>query len=340
MKKTLLPIRVLAALLILVPLRLVAQEMPAAEQEPPVYAPVADATTVTEEVQARYWIDRTALFAGDRVNYYLQIHCAEGVDLLAEDLDATVLELTGLELVDSEQHVITSDGTRTWHVRYTLTTYDLNATAMQIGAQTIRYYAGGGGASGTRSPSGEIVIPAAQLSLRSTLATEPMQSRLRDTVALEIMQAGGGWIATTGWLLLLFSAAPVGVWTTTLLRERAAEKQRLQAVRSQVVEEQGTLDRLSGLLSAAAADRRQGYEELNHLLREIIAGQTGINCNALTAHQIGQRLAAHGMGIPTEQLTAVLEESERARYGRPAQVPAADRFDAGVQVARTLLTAR
>lgn len=337
MKSAVFIIRVIMALSVFTPLRLLAQPVP--EEAAPLYAPAEAGATVTDEVQARYWIDRTALFPGDRVNFYLQIHCAEGVDLLTEDLDATGLELSGLELVDSGQTVSPEGGTRTYHVRYTLTTYDLNTTALQIGALTVRYYAGSSGAAGSRNPSGEIVIPAAQLALRSTLATEPMQSRLRDTVALEVLQAGGGWIATTGWLLLLFSAAPVGLWSATLMRERAAEKQRQQAERAQVVAEQGTLDRLRGMLSAAEADRRQGYDELDRLLREIITGHTGINCTALTASQIGQRLATQGLHVSSEALVAVLEESERARYGRPSQVPTSERFDAGVQLARTLLTA-
>ena len=39
---------------------------------------------MTGAINVRHWVDRTALFAGDRVNYYLEISCARDVDILLD----------------------------------------------------------------------------------------------------------------------------------------------------------------------------------------------------------------------------------------------------------------
>ena len=337
--KSLVTLSALLAVLLVLPAGPAAQEAASTgELSAQTYTPVDAGVTKTDAVQVRYWADRTALFPGDRINYHLQIHCAAGVDLLTDDLDPGQIDLTGLELVDSGQTVSEQDGRRTYHVRYTLTTYDLNTPAMQIGAQTIRYYAGRGtGQADTRSPSGELVIPPTRLSLASTLAAEPMQSRLRDGVSSVIMAGGSGWIGSAGLLLVLFSGAPVGWWVAMLMRSRSGRIRQRDMEQAVVEAEQGVLDRLQGLAAASLQDRRQGYDRLDQLLREIITQNSGLRAEALTATELTARLAANDVGIPVDQLVAVMTDCELARYGRPPQLPEADRFMSGVELARRLL---
>lgn len=317
-----------------------AQEQPAGVEPPAqTYAPVDTGTTMTDAVQVRYWIDRTALFPGDRVSFHLQISCAAGVDVLPEDLDPGQIELTGLELVDSDQTVTEQDGRRMYHVRHTLTTYDLNTPVMQIGAQTIRYYEErASGQAASRSPSGEIMIPAISVSLSSTLATAPMQSRLRDSVSSEVMEGEMQWAGTAGLLLILLSGAPVGWWIFTLLRTRSGSLRQRELEQATVQAEQGVLEKLRSHVAGSEAERRQGYDQLDQVLRDVIRQVCGIPVDALTSAEMANQLASRNIAVPVDQLVAVAAECELARYGRPGQVPAADRFAAGVDLVRRLLT--
>lgn len=293
---------------------------------------------ITEAIVVRHWVDRTALFAGDRVNYYLEIICARDVDILLDDLDTSQLQLNGLELVDSEQTRTEAEGRVTYHVRYSLTNYDVNTPAMQIGAQTLRYFVRRVAVTAdSATPAGEVVIPATALSLRSTLAAEPMQSRLRDDASSVIIPAGSGWIRTAGFLLILFSVAPVASSIVSLLRKRSGERTLRQTVQATVQAEQGVLEQLRKINPAGEQERRQAYDQLDQIVRELLTQTRGVCANALTATEIADRLSNQSLPVALNQLTAVIEDCELARYGRPGQLPVAERFEAGVDLVRRLL---
>jgi len=319
----------------------------AATQMLPLQAQVTGGQTVdastnsedmTDAIQVRHWVDRTALFAGDTVNYYLEISCARDVDILLEDLDASQLQLDGLELVGSAQTSTEEDGRVTYHVRYSLTNYDVNTPVMQIGAQTIRYFTRRTAVSAdSATPAGEVVIPPTALSLRSTLASEPMQSRLRDGLSSVIIPGYPGWIRTAGFLLLLVSAAPVASSVVTLLRKRSGEMRQRQVVQATVEAEQGVLEQLRKISPASESERRQGYDQLDQIVRDLLVQTMGASANALTAAEIASQLSDRRLPVAVDQLAAVVADCEQARYGRPGQLPDAGRFEAGVDLVRRLL---
>jgi hypothetical protein len=209
---------------------------------------------------------------------------------------------------------------------------------MQIGAQTIRYFVRRAAVTAdSATPAGEVVIPATALSLRSTLAAEPMQSRLRDDLSSVIIPADSGWIRTAGFLLILFSVAPVASSIVTLMRIRSGERQQRQAVQATVQAEQGVLEQLSKINPAGEQERRQAYDQLDQIVRDLLIQTRGVSANALTATEIAGRLSNQNLPVALDQLVAVVEDCELARYGRPGQLPAAERFEAGVELVRRLL---
>ncbi len=324
------------ALLISAVMELSAQESPML----PVQMSDTVVNNMTDAIQARHWVDRTAIFAGDQVNYYVEIVSARDVEILVEDLEPTQLQLNGLELVDSEQGSSVTDNGVIWHARYTFTTFDTSTSLMQIGAQTIRYYAQRSASGADRAmPSGEVVIPPTLLALRSTLAAEPMRSRLRDKLSGDIVHADIGWPGKAGLLLLLISAAPTGWIVLSVFRQRSVSVRQQQAVQATVQAEQGILDKLGHISPGNATERRQGYDQLELILRDLLAQSGYTNANALTAADLADSTSMQSPGIPVDQLVAVVADCELARYGRPEQLPAADRFESGIELVRRMLTA-
>ena len=312
----------------------------AQEAEAPVLpGSTTDTSDASSPVQVRQWVDRTAIFPGDKVNYYLEISAAPDVDILNEDLDASLIELTGLEFVSMEQRTEETDGTLTRLVHYVFTTYDLNTPVMQIGGQTLRYYSRSNTAQ-SGSPEGEVVLPPTAVSLRSTLAAEPLRSRLRDGTSTVITAADTGWVSITGLLLLLTSALPVGALAISWLRQRTESVRQQERVHATVVAEQGVLETLRSVRSENGPDRRAGYDQMDKVLRDWLL-QSGISQGTTwTSAEMARQLAGRGLTVPVDQLVGVIADCEHARYGRATDLPDASRFETGVELVRRLLIAQ
>jgi hypothetical protein len=325
---------------VLVLLTLLGGPVAAQQSEAPVLpGATTDTTDADSPVQVRQWVDRTAVFPGDRVNYYLEITVAPDVDILEDDLDAGLIELAGLEFVNMEQRTAEIDGTLTHFVHYVFTTFDLNTPVMQIGGQTLRYYSRSNTAK-SGSPEGEVVLPATAVALRSTLAAEPLRSPLRDGTSTIVTPAGTGWVSMTGLLLILISALPVGVWVMAWLRQRSESLRQQQVVHATVVAEQGVLETLRGLRSDNEQDRRAGYDQLERVLRDWLVQSGLTRTAALTSGEIAAELAANPLPVPVDQLVGVLGDCELARYARASRLPDAGRFESSVELARRLLIAQ
>lgn len=309
------------------------------EETPVLPGATTDTSDANSPVQVRQWVDRTAIFPGDKVNYYLEISATPDVDILLDDLDAGLIELTGLEFVTMEQRTDETDGTRIRLVHYVFTTYDLNTPIMQIGGQTLRFYSRSNTAQ-SGSPEGEVVLPPTAVSLRSTLAAEPLRSRLRDGTSTVITAADTGWVSITGLLLILLSALPVGVWTISWLRQRTEAVRQQERVHATVVAEQGVLETLRSVRSENAPARRDGYDQLDKVLRDWLL-QSGVSQGTTwTSGEMARQLAGHGLTVPVDQLAGVIADCEQARYGRATDLPDADRFQTGVELVRRLLIAQ
>ena len=300
----------------------------------------AAAAAPPAQVQVRHWLDRTALFPGDRVTYHLDIRCPEGTEILSGDLDPGRLDLDGLKLVSSRRDRESLPNAVVYHVRYRLTSYESGSGSLHIGALIIRYYLNQAGLpAGTEAPAGRITVPAAMLVLRSTLpdTDKPEQLALRDGRAASVLPAGTAWMRPLGMALILLSALPVLLWAAPLLRRLSSSVRRRRA-RSGAPPSRRILEELQQLDAGATDARRAGYDRLEAALRDALATVAGIAAAGLTAEEVARRLPGT-MPVPAAELAAVLEDCERARYGRDAQLPAAARFEAGVTLLARLLAA-
>ena len=79
----------------------------------------AVATPAPAPVQVQTSVTRTAVWVGDPVTYTVELTCAPKIDILADDLAAERLPLTGLELLGVEVERDASD-TRPGHSSHAL----------------------------------------------------------------------------------------------------------------------------------------------------------------------------------------------------------------------------
>ena len=293
----------------------------------------------TPPVVVEAYVDRTALWPGDHVRYVLEITCAPGVDVLADDLAGEKLALTGLELVGSskERHAEPGSPTR-YRVEHRLTAYTFG-TPLAIAPQTLRYPARRAEAAEAEgAPAGEVLVPGRSLALRSTLPDALSEVQLRDDAPPMPLPRAVAWLRPAGVALLLVSALPVAMGLA-LLGRRAATALRGRKPRKGASDLRRDVESLHSADTRSEAARREAYDRLDALLRQRLTELAGVDARALTAAEIARVLQARAVRAP-EALPVILDECERARYGRADILPPPERFSAGVATAAELVKAR
>jgi hypothetical protein len=302
-------------------------------------APAAGSET-TSEISVRTWADRTALWVGDSVNYNVEIRCAPTVDLLADDLAKDKLPVEGLEVVDaSTNRVVSEDGSTLYQFSYRLTSYESGTNNLKIGDLSVRY---GRRRAGQRleesTPAGELLVPGLSLALRSTLPDDLTSGDARDRRPLEPAPALVRLAQPVGLGLILLSAAPLIVWAGAFVKSKAPRRRRdTRAVRNQT---RAALEQLAAVDAASEDGRREGYTRLDAIVRQHVAEITDIPARALTPAELAARLGTVRNPLPAEDIAAVLQECERARYGTAAVLPPPQRFRDSVSTVEQALAAR
>lgn len=307
-----------------------------------VAAPAAGARARVEDVVVKTWLSRTALWVGDRVTFTVEIACAPNVDVFTEDLAKEKLRVQGLEVVSAEAERETrDDGGVTHRIHYRLVTYDIGSPTARIEELRFRYYVRRAGQRLEDAvPAGEGRVPGAALAWRSTIPDDLQELAVRDVrpaIELSPLLRHAGLI---GLALLLISAAPVAVWGASLLRRswprrgRRSARDTKQAVRT-------TLEELRRLDPTTEAERRSAYARLDAAVRRHVADVADVPAQSLTPVEIASRLRANGSRLSPDEVGALLDECERARYGPAAQVPPAERLrDAIAKAEQLMMSAR
>ena len=126
------------------------------------------------------------MFVGDRATYTIELTCAPGVEVLADDLSRDKLELEGLEAIESEsQRQSGADGGSIFRSRYVLTTYRADGTSLRIAPITVRY---GMRRAGQRV---EEAAPAGEIQAHVDLPASTLSHHLKRLVDAGVMQTRG-----------------------------------------------------------------------------------------------------------------------------------------------------
>lgn len=292
-----------------------------------------------QEVEARAWVSKTALWVGDHVTFTVELACAPNVDILTDDLAKEKLRLDGLEMIaaETERSAQNPEGV-TYRVRYELATYEVGAPSLGIGELTVRYYVRRPGQRvEDAAPAGQIRIPGAQLAWRSTIPDEAPALGLRDARPPADLPVALAIARPLGLGLIVLTAAPVVLWGASLVRRARPRRVRRRRREAQTLM-RSTLDELQALDVSAAASRREAYGRLDALLRQLAANAAGISAQALTPPEIVERLRANGSALPAETVGALLEECEQARYGPPSRLPSAERLREAIATTEQLVS--
>ena len=281
-------------------------------------------------------LNRTALFPGDSVIYTLEIICAPGIDILVDDVAADELTLTGLELISSQLNREESEAGITYTARFHLATFDTGPTVLNIGEQTVRYYnMRPGQRLETVTTVGEIIVPEIPLALRSTLAAELPFLKLRDERVWHSLASWSTGTGSMGLFLILLSGVPIIFIAFTRKQQANVEAmdQNNKVLHSQAHNDFAEIQKID---PENSDNRRQGYDLLDKLVKSYLNSIDGIVADALTANEIAVTMQDQDNVLP-EDMIALLQDCEVARYGNKQNLPSSERFQSGLSILQTLL---
>ncbi len=273
---------------------------------------------------ARASVDRTAAWVGDRVIYTVEIVCPKGTDVLDDDLAKDRLSLEGFEVVATDSaRTEAADLSVTRQFRYALTTYDVNARTLRVAPLTVRYFATRPGQRLEESaPAGDVAVPGAVVAFRSTLPEAQETLALRDARAPAPRRTIYTLAQPIGIGLVVVSIVPVALLGIALAARRRPRPGRSRRHVRQSA--QASLEAARAIDVSAPDGRREAYTQIDAIVRDHLDRTTGVTGRALTPAEVGPALAGQRVRVPSEEVSALLAECERARYGPPDALPSAD----------------
>jgi hypothetical protein len=298
------------------------------------------ASAAEPPVQARSAVDRTAAWVADRVAYTIEIHCAPGTDILLDDLAKEKLRVNGFEIVSSDSTATTDAADRTIHrFRYLLTTYRIDSPLLTIEPISVRYYQRRPGQRlQDMAPAGEIQVPGAAVSFRSTLPDNQPTYALRDGRAAAPRRAVFVRAGSIGLALIVVSLAPAVFLGLAALGRRTAGRTGRRSARQARADHRAALERLRALDVGTEDERRRAYNAISAAVREHVAARAGVPATALTATEIEQALE-HARGrVSRETVSALIANCDDARYGPLPALPSAQACRDALATAEQVLT--
>jgi hypothetical protein len=283
------------------------------------------ASAAAPPVQVHSSVDRTAIWVADRLTYTVDLVCDKGIDVLLDDLAKEKLRVNGLEILSSDSSATTDANERTTHrLRYVLTTYRVDSPAVSIEPIAVRYYTRRPGQRlQDMAPAGEVLIPGAAVSFRSTIPENQPTYALRDgreSASRHPLFVRAGSI---GMAMVVIALAPAVFLAAVGVRRRAAGRVGRRTARQSRADHRAALERLRSLDVTTDEDRRRAYDAISSAVREHVASRAGVPATALTATEIEDALA-HAKGrISREEVSALIASCDEARYGPLQAIPTA-----------------
>lgn len=269
---------------------------------------------VPKPVEVRVVADRTAVWIGDRVVYTVELRCAPDVDVVLDDLNKDRIRVNGGEMLDAIDDHQESGGGRIRRMRYTLTTYRVDAPEIRIDPFTVRYFSRRNlDAAAQATPAGQVTVPATVIAIRSTLPDSGKLPELRQPAAGRQLPAYLRYAQPVGLGLIALAILPTLIVALNVAgHARAAWAKR--AVRRGRREQRVSFDQLKQLDPSTDADRVRAYEQLDAVVREHIRLATNVPAQALTPAELRAALAQRAPGFASDEVEALLQRCERVRY--------------------------
>jgi hypothetical protein len=281
-------------------------------------------------VSARSGLDRPAIWVADRVTFTADITCARDYDILADDLSRDKLTLApGLEIIGSDVQRQTQNGETHYTVRYVLTTYRVDVATLTVAPLSVRYFVRRPGLRPEEAvPAGTVVVPGAAVARRSLLADDQATYEIRDGRAADARPRLLALMTPMGIGLLLLSAAPVALLAIGVGRRLYARRGQVRPPSARQVRH-AARERLDAVRLTDAGDevaRREGFAEIDALLRDHLAAVSHLPATSLTSTELAAALDPRDARLPLDRVRTVLAACELARYAPRDRLPTAEAF--------------
>ena len=297
-----------------------------------------EAASLRDYVAVRSWVDRSAIWIGDRFSFIVDVECSHGTDILTDDLSRDRLQLDELDILGVEEtREDRGDGRTVYRFTYRLTTYSFEPATKRIGEMRLRYYVRRPGQRPEDiEPAGEVMVPGAMVVVRSLLPDDMNTARYRSERPPVARAAALAMLQPIGIGLVIVSIVPAVLWMVALQR-RWRHRRRRQSVRKLRHDERASLDDVRALDVEAEAGRREAFDRLSALVRRHVTGAWGVSADGLTPAEIAAALSAEGKGAVSAEATVFLDTCEKARYGRPEELPSRSACLAAIDQAEQLI---
>ena len=298
----------------------------------------AEAAGLRDFVAVRSSVDRSAIWIGDRFSFIVDVDCSHGTDILTDDLSRDRLQLDELDVRGVEEtREDRGDGRTVYRFTYRLTTYSFEPATKRIGEMRLRYYVRRPGQRPEDIvPAGEVIVPGAMGVVRSLLPDDMNTARYRSERPPVPRAAALAMLQPIGIGLVIVSIVPAALWMVALQR-RWHHRRRRQSVKQLRHDERASLDDVRALDVEAEAGRREAFDRLSALVRRHVTGAWGVNADGLTPAEISSALSAEGKGEVSAEATVFLDTCEKARYGRPEELPSRGACLAAIDQAERLI---
>ena len=315
-----------------------AQQAPETGSQPDNQQGEIDERFLRSYVIVRSSVDRSAVWMGDRFSFTITVECSNGTDILAEDLSSDRLQTQELDILGVEEtREDLGDGLIIYRFVYHLTTYSFFPATKVIGDMELRYFVRRPGQRPEDIvPAGEIIVPGATVVVRSLLPDNLESAQYRyerepapRATTLSLMQP-------IGIALVIVSIVPAVLWAAAFLR-RLRQRQRRESALQLRLHERAALDELRALDVEDEAGRRAAYDRLSALVRGHVSAAWGVSADGLTPDEIAVAVSAQSQSDESAAAVVFLDTCDKARYGRPEELPSRDACLSAIDQAAELI---
>jgi hypothetical protein len=287
----------------------------------------------TAPVEVRTSMSRTAVWVGDRAVYTVEVRCAPQVDVLLDDLAVGRLRIDGGDIVSVEEdHQDGAEGTIR-RFRYSIVTYRVDVTEIQVAAVPVRYFVRrAGGVQG--APAGQVIVPAAVVAVRSVIPDVEGVPAPRVPATLRPAPRYLGIAQSAGLVVIALAIVPLLFWSADLTgrARRAWDRFRDRRNRPRPRE---SLNDLRAASFTSDAERIDAFGRLNTIVREHLTQTTGLAAEALTPSEL--RAALERKALQHTEVVALLNACEHALYA--PDPPGADAWHDALRDAQQIVQA-
>lgn len=289
-------------------------------------------------VAVRSWVDRRAVWIADRFAFIVEVDCTHGTDILTEDLSRDRLQLDELDVRSVDQRRDDrGDGRIAYRFTYHLTTYSFYPAMKRIGEMRVRYFVHRPGQRPEDiEAAGEVMVPGTTVVVRSLLpddANDATYRTDRPPIPRPPMLAR---LQPIGIGLVTVSILPALLWMAALGRQWRHRRRR-PSVRRLRHDERAALAEVRALDIGVSAGRREVFDRLSAVIRRHVSTAWGVRADGLTAAEAASALAAAGKEGASADAVLFLDACDKARYGRPEDLPARDACLAAIEQAERLI---